>query len=437
MRLSTKLLLYNVLAKGIILLIFLMGGPIFLHYFALKNIDTELLEKREYILTLISNNGIEGFFYEEDSLAGFGSYNILKEEYILLEKLDVAYPLDSIFNEERILDEVAVPYRVCAYVFGFENDYFLLEIGKSLETIQDLNAIIFRLMVILLILFIFFSFILDHSFNKHIFHPFKLIIQDKIAKINEPLAFDHSPIKSSTEDFRILDEAISQMIWRIQKAFNQERVFISHASHELKTPISILQSKIEALFSKGKLNHSEMEKLMDMQRTIQRMKKTLNSLLLLSKVNNAQYIKEEEFSLNQLIVEVVEEWEPIAEDKGIKLTTSRPLDFNLKNSNRSLCHILIRNLLSNAIKYSPSNSEVKINGSSISNGFLIEIIDEGPGISEERINQIQNGQVFLKDAHTDSSGYGLQIVFKIASFLGIDIHILNTSTGTNFQLTFK
>jgi hypothetical protein len=58
MYLSTKMLLYNLLAKGIILLLFLMTGPFLLKHFALKNIDAELIDKRDQILSIISHEGI-------------------------------------------------------------------------------------------------------------------------------------------------------------------------------------------------------------------------------------------------------------------------------------------------------------------------------------------------------------------------------------------
>lgn len=436
MYLSTKMLLYNLLAKGIILLFFLMTGPFLLKYFALKNIDAELIDKRDQILAIVSYEGMGGFFNEQDSLSGFGSYNILREEYVLLEKLEEPYLLDSIFNEERILDNISVSYRVCAYVFAFEDDYFLMEIGKSLETINNISSLIFRIMLALLLGFIILSFFLDSIFNKRLIQPFNRIIRDKISHIREPQQFDHQPIKTTTKDFKILDDAISDMMWRIQKAFNQERVFISHASHELKTPVSILQTKIEAFFGDEDLSQQEMERLMDMQQTIQKLKKTINALLLLSKVNNAQYVKSETVSLDGLLKELFEEWEAMANDRSIHLTLELNGDFDYKNSNKSLCVIMIQNALSNAVKYSGEGMKVSLTGKVHSKGYIIEVIDESRGISSDLMEQVKSGLVFLKDAKKESSGYGLQIIYKIASFLGVDVQIDSGSKGTRVAFHF-
>jgi signal transduction histidine kinase len=356
---------------------------------------------------------------------------------VLLEKLEEPFPLDSIFNEERILDNITVSYRVCAYVFAFEDDYFLMEIGKSLETINNISGLIFRIMLALLLGFIVLSFFLDNIFNKWLIQPFNRIIRDKISHIREPQQFVHQPVKTTTKDFKILDEAISEMIWRIQKAFNQERVFISHASHELKTPVSILQTKIEAFFGDENLSQQEMERLMDMQQTIQKLKKTINALLLLSKVNNAQYVKSETVPLDGLLKTLFEEWEAIADDGSIRLKLELDGGFDFKNINKSLCMIMVQNALSNAVKYSEEGMKVTLSGALHSGGYKIEVIDEGTGISPTLMEQVESGLVFLKDAQKESSGYGLQIIYKIASFLGVDVRILSGKKGTKVVFHFS
>ncbi len=436
MYLSTKMLLYNLLAKGIILLFFLMTGPFLLKYFALMDIDAELKDKRDQILAIIREDGMEEFFVGNDSPGGFGSYNILKEEYVLLERLEDPFLLDSIFNEERILDKVTVSYRVCAYVFSFEDETYLMEIGKSLETINRIFDLLFRIIIFLLLAFLVLSFFLDTIFSKWLIQPFRKIIRDKIAHINEPQQFKHEPVKTSTKDFRLLDDSISHMMWRIQKAFNQERVFISHASHELKTPVSILQTKIEAFFGDETLNEREMERLMDMQQTIQKLKKIINSLLLLSKVNNAQYLKTETVPLHELVQELFEEWEPLAEDRNLELNLEIRDEFDAKSSNGSLCHIMIQNALSNAMKYSYKGSTIKLVGILGPDEYQLSVLNEGPAISDELMDQVASGLVFLKDAKKESSGYGLQIIYRIASFLGVGVRVESNSSGTKFIFCF-
>ncbi|TVP50634.1 MAG: sensor histidine kinase, partial [Mongoliibacter sp.] len=336
MKLSAKFLIYNFLAKGFLLIVFLIAGPFLIEFLAVKNTDRLLDEKKQEVIAIIEEDGIYSFISEENRDIGYGSYNLLKEEYILLEKVNFLYASDTIFVEERILDETPVSYRVLASTFVAGEEMFLMEIGRSLGTIQEFKDIVFRIFVGLIMIFLVFSFLLDYKFSQEIMAPFHRIVGTKLSGINEPQQFIHQKIETNTEEFEALDQAISDMMGRIQKAFNQERVFISHASHELKTPISILQSKVEAMFGSEGVDHVQMEKLMDMQGTISQMKKTVNALLLISKVNNAQFIKTEVVKCHVLVSEILEDWEGIAKDQGIDLVLENNEEYVLKNTNESL-----------------------------------------------------------------------------------------------------
>jgi signal transduction histidine kinase len=437
MQLSSKMLLYNLLAKGLILLVFLMSGPFFLKYFAVKNTDNRLIDKREEVLEIIRKQGMDDFFAEEDYSSGFGSYNILKEEYILLERIAEPFMVDTIYNEERIIEDESVTYRVCSFVFSFEEEYFLLEIGRSLETIKDIEKIMFKILYVTFFIFLLLTFFLDTAFGKWLIKPFRQIVENKLLHIREPQQFQYTPVKTSTEEFRLLDDSLSDMMRRIQKAFNQEREFISHASHELKTPLSILQSKVEGFFNQNDLNHEQMEKLIDMQSTVQKMKKMVNSLLLISKVNNAQFLKTDSVDLGELLFGLNEEWKFMAEERNIKLELLKNEPYQFSATNESLCTMMIQNALVNALKYTPDKGKIELSGERTINGYQIKIADNGKGISREMMDQIKDGTVFLKDASKDKSGFGLQLIFKIGLFLNVEVQIETNTTGTSLIFDFK
>jgi signal transduction histidine kinase len=413
-----------------------MSGPYLLSYLILKNTDRQLIEKKSEVLALITAGGIESFISEENPEEGFGSYNILKEEYILLEKSAGEHFLeDSIFVEKRIIEEEEISYRVYADLIEINGETYLLEIGRSLSTIEQIETIFYRIAIGILFSFLALSFFLDSMISKRIMAPFNKIIQTKIARINEPQEFHDQSIQSTTQEFELLDQAISEMMKRIQKSFNQERVFISHASHELKTPISVLQSKLEAIFGDENLSPYQSEKLMDMQNTLQKMKKSVNALLLLSKVNNAQFIKTETADLQEILGSLLEDWVDIAADKGVILQkgTIDPVIFS--QTNYSLCQMMIQNGLSNAVKYVQGGGEILLSGKMYADCYEIVIENDGEGIDEKLLAQVKNGLVFLKDVTKEKSGFGLQIMFKIAIFLGVGLEI--TSENGKTRVLFK
>jgi signal transduction histidine kinase len=437
MKLFHKLLIFNLLGKGLFLLVFLMSGPYLLSYLILKNTDQQLIEKKREVLEMIQAEGIENFISEENPEEGFGSYNILKEEYILLEKAGAeSFLQDSIFVEKRIIEEEEISYRVYAELIELNGETYLLEIGRSLSTIEQIETIFYRIAIGILFSFLALSFFLDSMISKRIMAPFNKIIQTKIARINEPQEFHDQSIQSTTQEFELLDQAISEMMKRIQKSFNQERVFISHASHELKTPISVLQSKLEAIFGDENLNPYQSEKLMDMQNTLQKMKKSVNALLLLSKVNNAQFIKTETADLQEILESLLEDWVDIAEDKGVTLQKGTIDPFTFPRTNYSLSQMMIQNGLSNAVKYVSSGGKILLSGIQKSDHYEIVIENDGEGIDDKLLAQVKNGLVFLKDVTKEKSGFGLQIMFKIAVFLGVTLEITSENGKTRVSFRF-
>jgi signal transduction histidine kinase len=229
------------------------------------------------------------------------------------------------------------------------------------------------------------------------------------------------------------------MMKRIQKSFNQERIFISHASHELKTPISILQSKLEAIFRDENLNSYQSEKLMDMQDTLQKMKKSVNALLLISKVNNAQFLKTETVDVKLVVEEIVEDWIEIAEEKDIVVKIGKIDPFIFSETNASLCQMMIQNALSNAVKYVQDGGEIILVGTKKEDAYELILENDGEGIDEDLINQVTNGLVFLKDVTKEKSGFGLQIMYKVALFLGVSLEIgsLKGKTRVCFRFTVE
>jgi len=437
MKLFHKLLVFNLLGKGVFLLVFLMLSPYLLSQLIIDNTDEELLAKKEEVLKLIQKGGIENFISNENPEQGFGSYNILKEEYILLVAVAADFTVDEpISIQKRIIEEDEISYRVLAEVIELGGDRYLLEIGRSLSTIEKIEGMFFQIAMGILFLFLALSFLLDSAISKRIMAPFNKIIHSKISRINEPQEFHDKSIESTTQEFKLLDVAISEMMKRIQKSFNQERVFISHASHELKTPISVLQSKLEAIFNDEHLTSYQSEKLMDMQDTLQKMKKSVNALLLLSKVNNAQYLKTETVDLKNLVDALVEDWTEIAEEKGILIKKGIIAPFVFEDTNLSLCQMMVQNALSNAVKYVENGGEISLSGTINGDSYEVVVENDGVGIDDKLIEQVKNGLVFLKDVSKEKSGFGLQIMYKVALFLGVGLEIGSQTGKTRVCFSF-
>ena len=162
LKLKDKLIMVNLLVKLAIMAVIVLVVPTVAIKFSINQTDENLIHKLDNTLAMIDSMGIETFLTEENR--AFGSYNILKEEYVLLEKMEADTLLNYIGFSERIVDNSIVDYRTLNYSIEIDNNYYLIEIGESLETIFALErqlrryALIFMLMLIVVTIVLeFFS----------------------------------------------------------------------------------------------------------------------------------------------------------------------------------------------------------------------------------------------------------------------------------------
>jgi signal transduction histidine kinase len=153
-------------------------------------------------------------------------------------------------------------------------------------------------------------------------------------------------------------------------------------------------------------------------------------------VNNAQFIKTETADLQEILGSLLEDWVDIAADKGVILQkgTIDPVIFS--QTNYSLCQMMIQNGLSNAVKYVQGGGEILLSGKMYADCYEIVIENDGEGIDEKLLAQVKNGLVFLKDVTKEKSGFGLQIMFKIAIFLGVGLEIISENRKTRVLFKF-
>jgi hypothetical protein len=153
MKLGTKLTLFNLLSKTVFAALFILLLPFIIERINILQTDNELIRKREEVLSLIAEIGIEPFITPE-SENEFGSYNILKEEFISLEKADSSEVWNFIEVTQRKIENETIDYRVLNYSFQIDGVTYLLEIGKSLASIGNTQKNIRKVILVFLLVFI-------------------------------------------------------------------------------------------------------------------------------------------------------------------------------------------------------------------------------------------------------------------------------------------
>lgn len=435
MKLITKLTLFITLSKLAIVLLFVLTLPFLVENIADKYTNNYLRQQRQKVLEVVSRNGVDTYLQGNES---YGSYTMLKEEYISLEPVDPSVRLDTIYTDDRIVEQDTLTYRVLMHSFTAGNQRYLLEVGKTTATISQYNRPLQRIASIVLLGLIGLTLIIDLLSTRYLLKPLGLIIRSKLINRKFPFKGNTDRVQTSTSDFKYLDDSLISLMHQIHDAFEKEREFTANASHELMTPIGILQNKIENLMDDHELDSTLQDRLMGMQKTVNRLKKIVRSLLLISRIDNAQFAKLEAVRVHELIKDVTEEIDHRLEEREITLAVEVDPAKRLMNVNRDLLFQLIYNLVNNAIKYNRPKGMIRIYDETKDGAYFLKVSDTGIGIERSELPLIFNR--FKKNTSTGEGSYGLglSIVKSIADYHEMEITATSTiGEGTVFVIRVK
>jgi two-component system sensor histidine kinase ArlS len=434
LRLRTKLTLFNAISKLVIVILFVLLVPVLIKNISSNYVDSKLTKQKNKLLQIVKTRGIEAYIENGES---YGSYLPLKEEYISLDEVDPNYFSDTIKRGKRLFSEGdTLEYRILSHTFKVKNKNYLLEIGKSVESLDETSTPLQNIAFQVLLGMILLTILADQFYSNYVLKPLRLIIKTKLVGQKFPNFHSYRKVRTTTTDFEYLDISIHKMMETIADKFHKEREFISNASHELMTPISILQSKIENMFEEEDISDELKVRLLEMQKILNRLKSITKTLLLISQIENEQFLKEDKVSVTELLQDVYDEISIRLQEKNISYDISVPDNWNLVNINKFLLFNLFFNLINNAIKYNREGGYINITATAGHDNFMISIADNGIGIDANAMPFIFNRfKKFRQSLQQDSFGLGLPIVKSIAAFHDIEIEVVSEKdAGSTFKL---
>lgn len=186
-----------------------------------------------------------------------------------------------------------------------------------------------------------------------------------------------SPCPSDTDiiEFRKLADAVNDAVYRFEHEYEERKIFIGNASHELQTPLAACSNRIEIMLDRTDLNADVAEELVKLHRSLQHLIRLNKTLLLLSKIENGQFPDVTDVDFSQLVADAVELNEEVYSHKS--------LDVDVKENGRFVCSIneqmasvLVNNLVKNAFVYTVPGEKLKITIEA--DGFTIANSGETP-----------------------------------------------------------
>jgi len=270
------------------------------------------------------------------------------------------------------------------------------------DTLMGMFIQFFSIIALLLVA----VFIVMRYVPQRLWKPFRSTL-DTIERFSVEKAEVPRLAHTGTKEFDELNTILTELMTKSVKSYRLQKEFSENASHELQTPLAVAQMKVEALQQDPSLTQRQAEDLQAIYMELRRMSRISRSLLLLSKLDNQQFAKDDRVEIGALIHKMLPQWQTVSGPTTFSVNVPAPL---VVTCNESLIESLFTNLVVNAIRHSRAGSTVNINveGSKLS-------------VSNESAHGPLNKEhIFSRFYHScDSSqgyGLGLAIVKSICNF---------------------
>ena len=279
--------------------------------------------------------------------------------------------------------------------------------------------------VILILLWLLQWGILHYSVKRQ----FKIIHQ--LSKdIAEKNADDLAPIQQKAPQLKELQPMVwqlNQLLQRLQQSLLAEQRFTADASHELRSPLSAIQMRLQVL----KRKYPDLSQdLVSMQNDVNRGTQVLENLLLLARLDptNTSQLPKTQVNLQLLVKEVLGALQPFSLEKKTDINSQVESQLFIL-ANEKLLFSCLRNLIDNAIRYTPINGQVMIQIYQHEDKIMIRIDDNGQGVTPEVLTHLGERFYRVLGTKTQGSGLGISICKKIIDLHQGDISFSQSSYG--------
>ena len=199
------------------------------------------------------------------------------------------------------------------------------------------------------------------------------------------------PLENPTRvtEFQTLNEAVLRSIERSEALYEQQKLFIGNASHEMQTPLAVCRNRLEMLMEDETLTEKQLEELAKTHQTLENLTRMNKALLMLCKIENHQFVDVRSLCLNELMAHYLETYSEVYGYKQIRVKIEEQGRFYTDMS-ESLAMVLVTNLLKNAFVHSDEGGEIRISftdsvfsisnegGEALDAGRIFERFYQGP-----------------------------------------------------------
>lgn len=402
MKLLTRTNIYFI---AITLIVFTLGGKVFYDQIRIINKDDaveRLDDEKVKVLNFVKlNNALpQNAIWLGDSLAFLPTASGAEGD-----KLDHLKLLNKVENEYE-------PYMSLTFTVNSNNQYYRATLYRPLLESDDIATGIRNAMLIIGGCLFAVLLLSNVVISKIIWRPFYKTLEKikgfDLAK-EDDMYFD----KTSVSEFSALNDVLQAMTDKMTLDYRNLKEFTENASHELQTPLAVIQSKIELLIQSQNLSEELAEHVKVIYESASKLSRLNQALLLLAKIENHQFVESKELQIDEVISKKLDHFEELLLHK--RLVLERKLSPLKATMHPILADILLNNLISNAIKHNVEGGRLRVEIGD--NKLMVKNSGAPLAVPSETIfNRFKKS-----NPASDSLGLGLAIVREICNVYGYTI----------------
>ena len=369
--------------------------------------------------TLLENDSFDDGFF---AIRPISSHTAHTYKDVYSDTIMRMQDADDLFPEPE-------PARILSTAFEANNSYYELKVIHSMIEEDDLMKQLFWNTLWLYTALFITIIIINNFVLQRMWQPFYRYL-NKLKKYRLGSNDNIPQINTHTNEFNDLHKAVSTLLEHNTLVFEQQKQFISNASHELQTPLAIVINKLELLIESDSLDANNAKIIGETVDIVERLIRINKSLLLLSRIENNQFMDNSLVSINQITSRNIEDIKDIAEYKEVTISFSETN--NLETTiDQSLANIVISNLIRNAIFHNHPNGHIDI--SIHNNTFRICNTGDGNELNSDNLYS----RFYKSNDASNGLGLGLAIVKAICNMYGHTINYSYQNEKHCFEIIFK
>jgi signal transduction histidine kinase len=397
---------------------FIVSGVVI--YFALSFIFDEqlneiLLSDRMSVIRNIEKDGSVPYFYP----------------FVEVKKIPYQTERPVVYSDTLIFDvneKENIPFRQISSFVGIKGQMYHIVIRDTLLEKSDMLLIIGVSIGVVFVLLNIGLYFINKKLSLKIWQPF----YDTLENLRK-FSHDNPGFKLSTateiDEFIELNNTLENLTLKVISDYQSLKRFTEDASHEIQTPLSVLQSKLEALMQFPDLKKDQAELIKSAYASVQRISKLAQTLLLLTKIVNNQFPEKKNINLSGLIEETVKLFEDQFNGKSLILKKAIQPEFFLE-ANYFLAESMVINLIGNAAKHCIIGGIVNVRLDKNN----LEISNSGVPFTVPSSKLFE--RFFKVNTTSESHGLGLSIVKEICTLYKWKIHYLYEDSQHKFIIEF-